>query len=222
VRPEPCPRCNRDALCVCSSITPVETGHEILILQHPQEPDRELGTARIAHLALPRSTLRVGLSWPNLGAALGHQAQPRRWLVLYLGSTRPPAPPQTRPLWLVDRRGRVLEDALPELERRRRGQIRGGAAATNEFDGLVVLDGSWSQAKTLWWRNAWLLKLQRAVLAPESVSLYGVQRREPRREGLSTIESLALALSCLEANPGIEETLLRPFAKLLEKARYQR
>ncbi len=175
-----------------------------MILQHPQEPDRELGSARIAALALPRATLRVGLSWPNLGAALGHPARPRDWLVLYLGAVRPPEG-GGRSLWLVDRRGRLSEEALPE-----------GLA------GLVVLDGTWSQAKTLWWRNAWLLKLRRAVLAPETVSRYGAQRREPRREGLATIEALALSLSVLEGRPELVELLARPFAKLLEKARYER
>src|SRR5204862_7870678 len=28
------------------------------------------------------------------------------------------------------------------------------------LDGIVLLDGSWKEAKTLWWRNPWLLKLQ--------------------------------------------------------------
>lgn len=196
-----CPRCQREELCVCAAIAPLETRLEVLILQHPQEPDRELGSARIAALALPRATLRVGLSWPNLGAALGHPASPRSWLVLYLGSASPPSRAE-RALWLVDRRGRLLEDqALPTLA------------------GLAVLDGTWSQAKTLWWRNPWLLKLRRAILAPASVSLYGALRREPRREGLSTIESLALALRELEPRADAEAILLRPFAKLLEKAR---
>jgi len=53
----------------------------------------------------------------------------------------------------------------------------------------VLLDGTWSQAKALWWRNAWMLKCQRVILGPSRPSRYGQLRREPRRDGLSTIEA---------------------------------
>jgi hypothetical protein len=31
--------------------------------------------------------------------------------------------------------------------------------APSALDGLIVLDGTWSKAKTLWWRNPWLLSV---------------------------------------------------------------
>src|SRR5512145_1559528 len=110
----PCPTCHKpEALCVCAAIKPIPTRTRVLILQHPQEPDVELGSARIAHLCLPHSTLRIGLSWPNLGAALGDGEPPnnKQWLVLYLGSTRPPRrePGAASPLVVVDRRGAPIE-----------------------------------------------------------------------------------------------------------------
>ena len=37
-------------LCICDSITPIENRVDLLILQHPQEQDRALGTARLAAL----------------------------------------------------------------------------------------------------------------------------------------------------------------------------
>jgi DTW domain-containing protein len=198
-----CPACGKPAaLCVCAVIRPVETRTEVLILQHPQEPDRELGSARLAQLCLTRGTLRVGLSWRNLSAALGRTAQTSGWMVLYLGSARPdPAGPR---LLALDRRGKPLADQR---------------AALSSRTGLIVLDGTWSQAKTLWWRNAWLLKLQRVVLAPPGPSLYAMLRREPRAEALSTIESLGLALAELEGRPEIIAELERPFRKLLERCR---
>ena len=58
--------------------------------------------------------------------------------------------------------------------------------------GVVIFDGSWAQAKTLWWRNPWVLKAQRLALNPKRASLYGNLRREPRREALSTIEAAGL------------------------------
>jgi hypothetical protein len=87
--------------------------------------------------------------------------------------------------------------------------------------GLVVLDGSWSQAKTLWWRNAWVLKCRRLVLNPKRPSLYGRLRREPRREGLATCEAVGLALARLEGRPDIEADLTARFGALLDRYRAQ-
>src|SRR5262245_31776227 len=86
-----CRNCEKpEPLCVCDLIRPLATRHHVLILQHPQEPDKELGSAKIAHLSLPNSTLKIGLSWPSLKAVLGphssKEVQPGKWAVLYLGS----------------------------------------------------------------------------------------------------------------------------------------
>lgn len=203
---EPCPRCLKSpALCVCASLQPTSTKLHVLILQHPQEPDKDLGSARLAHLALPNSTLKVGLSWPNLRKALGREPQnPGRWAVLYLGSGIKGQP--------------VAPGAHPRLS----FVTKTGAAApapSEKLEGLVILDGTWSQAKTLWWRNAWLLKLKRVVLTPQKASLYRELRKEPRRECLSTIESLAEALTELGEPATTEAALKALFGELLEKQR---
>ena len=82
-----------------------------------------------------------------------------------------------------------------------------------------MLDGTWSQAKALWWRNAWMLKCQRVILGPARPSRYGRLRREPRRDGLSTIEAAAMVLAGLEKRPDIAETLHASFERML--ARYR-
>ncbi|MFZ9595910.1 MAG: DTW domain-containing protein, partial [Bdellovibrionia bacterium] len=111
-----CPRCSKlQDLCVCSKIRPLKTQLQVLILQHPQEPDKHLGTARIAHLALPSSTLKVGLCWPNLSQALGKPAQAGRWAVLYLGSGIQGESPSTDRLQFVSKKGLPL-DPPEELE----------------------------------------------------------------------------------------------------------
>src|SRR5579863_9070475 len=71
------------------SPTPFDNRIGVLILQHPQEQDKSLGTAGLLVASLSHARLRVGLSWPNLAAALGRTADPHRWAVLYLGSARP-------------------------------------------------------------------------------------------------------------------------------------
>ena len=83
------------------------------------------------------------------------------------------------------------------------------------LDGVVVLDGTWKEAKTLWWRNPWLLKLHRLVLNPPRKSRYGRVRREPRREALSTIEAVGLLMKHLDGGPETEARLLGALDRLL-------
>ncbi len=70
---ERCAVCGKPArLCVCAELKPVQTRLQILILQHPQEQDVDLGTARLITGQLPNARLKVGLSWPNLAKAVVH------------------------------------------------------------------------------------------------------------------------------------------------------
>src|SRR5262249_30903931 len=85
--------------------------------------------------------------------------------------------------------------------------------------GIIVLDGSWSQAKALWWRNPWLLKLRRIALNPARPSLYRELRREPRRECLSTIEAIAETLDALGESPQVGQKLRGYFSELLTRYR---
>ena len=95
-------------------------------------------------------------------------------------------------------------------------------SALREIQGIILLDGTWSQAKALWWRNAWMLKCKRVVLAPKRPSRYGKLRREPRSDGLSTIEAAAMLLSRLESKPDIEDALNASFERLLTRYRETR
>jgi hypothetical protein len=205
IEPPLCPHCAKpEFLCVCLSIEPLKTKVGLLILQHPQEQDRVLGTARLAHRALANSTFKIGLSWPSLGKALGRDADPGEWAILHLGAAHASDFPRDREVVVLDKKGLALPDQDKAL---------GG------LKGVVIFDGSWAQAKTLWWRNAWVLKQRRLALNPRAASLYGKLRREPRREALSTIEAAALAISRLEKKPEIETVLLKDFAVMLDKYR---
>ncbi|MEI8145645.1 MAG: tRNA-uridine aminocarboxypropyltransferase [Alphaproteobacteria bacterium] len=205
VAAEPCPHCLKPpVLCVCEAVTPLDNRVALLVLQHPQEQDRLIGTARLAALNLKNATFKVGLSWPSLSKALGQEADPGRWAVLYLGSTQGAELPPDREVVVLDKKG----IAEPDQDRALAG-----------LRGIIVFDGTWAQAKTLWWRNAWILKARRLVLNPRAPSLYGKLRKEPRREGLSTIEAVALTLSRLERRPEIETTLTASFSAMLDKYR---
>ena len=186
-----------------SESPPIANRVFVLILQHPHEKREPLATAPAVVATLQHAKLVTGLSWPNLARALGRDAEPRRWAVLYLGSVRPAALAAGRELMLLGRDGQPIADAAPIL--------RG-------LDGIVLIDGTWSQAKTLWWRNPWLLKLHRLVLNPPRPARLGKLRREPRREALSTLEAAALALRHLEAGPEAAEALLAALGHIIAAA----
>jgi DTW domain-containing protein YfiP len=201
-----CPSCGKpQPLCICDSIVPIENRIALLILQHPQEQDRALGTARLTALHFKNAVLKIGLSWPSLSKALGQQvADPSRWAVLYLGSAKAADLETDRDIIALNRKG--------EMEDHQR-------AILSDIEGIVVLDGTWSQAKALWWRNAWMLKCQRVILNPAAPSRYGKLRREPRRDGLSTIEAAGMLLAKLEKRPDVAATLDAAFERMLAKYR---
>lgn len=168
---------------------------KVLVLQHPQEPDKVLGSAALLVRGLSFAKLKVGLSWSSLSRALGEDAIPTEWAVLYLGAKGKHYPETVN---FVNKKGDVV--SMPETIR-----------------GLVVLDGTWSQAKALWWRNAWLLKLKRVVLQPKAPSRYGRLRKEPRREAVSTIESVAMVLGKLDPEGALLQSHLEDgFQRMLD------
>jgi DTW domain-containing protein YfiP len=149
--PADCPRCLKPAaLCVCDEVVPFDNSVELLILQHPQEQDRLLGSARLAALHFKNATFKIGLSWPSLSKILGREVDPKRWAILYLGSLKAEALAPGRDIVVTTGKG----DALPDQDR-----------ALADIDGVILLDGTWSQAKAIWWRNAWMLKCRRVLLA---------------------------------------------------------
>ncbi|XP_032824607.2 tRNA-uridine aminocarboxypropyltransferase 2 [Petromyzon marinus] len=78
---------------------------------------------------------------------------------------------------------------------------------------LVLIDGTWRQAKDMFERNR-LLHIPRRVELRESRDSQYVIRSQPRGSCLSTLECAAFALAALERDPSIHETLLRPLRGL--------
>ncbi len=197
-----CSTCLRpQVICVCDRMTPIPTATRLLLLQHPQEPDVALGTAPILLGMLPNATLRVGLSWASLGHALGEEGiDPRRWGVLYPASLPRELFPneETMPHLVLDPKGQVMREKL---------------------DGIVLLDGTWSQAKAMWWRNAWMLKLSRLLIHPTEAPIYGKLRREPRKGAVSTLEAAGLALVANGEPPEVKAQLYRVMRTMCQRAR---
>ena len=204
-----CSRCLKPtALCVCEGVTPIDNKVALLVSTASTEQDRLLGTARLATLVSDQ---------------FGIQDR------TVMAKSRQGARPDCQSGRVGDPASRLGEKQRSAESTANSSSLTGVAVLIPDQDralvgvkGIVIFDGTWSQAKTLWWRNAWVLKAKRLVLNPRQSSLYGKLRREPRREGLSTIEAAALTLSRIEQRPEIETAMRASFARMLARYRSAR
>lgn len=81
---------------------------------------------------------------------------------------------------------------------------------------LLVLDGTWSQAKGLYRQERWLRALPHYFLTPTKESSYRI-RSEPTEQSVSTIEAIIQALEILEPElTGLPELLLA-FERMIDR-----
>uniref|UniRef100_A0A452I6B4 tRNA-uridine aminocarboxypropyltransferase n=1 Tax=Gopherus agassizii TaxID=38772 RepID=A0A452I6B4_9SAUR len=121
---------------------------------------------------------------------------------------------------------RFGEDRYPELAAVCRNSstliLYPGAEAANLEDvalifpspsTIIIIDGTWSQAKDIFYKNS-LFQLPKQVQLKTSISSQYVIRTQPTNTCLSTLECAAIALAIMEKNDGIRETILRPLQAL--------
>ena len=178
-----CLRCRRpEVVCYCAHVPRLPTRTRVLLLQHIRERRVGIGTARMAHLALPSSVLRVGIDFsddPVVAEVLEGSA----------------------PSYLL----------FPSDDARDVRELAGQAPIT-----LVVVDGTWSQARTLVRINPKLAALPRVAFTPRRPSEYRI-RREPADHCVSTIEALAEVLNILEPQDRPFDPLLNPFRVMVDR-----
>jgi DTW domain-containing protein YfiP len=189
------------AVCVCDRTRSLTTRTQVLILQHPREQDQELSSMPLVLASLKAAKCAVGLSWRSLSAAWAGQADPRAWAVLF------PLDASRLPVRVGSQDGVVVVDRQNHL------------VDPRQLGGVVVLDGTWSQAKSLWWRNPWLMKLSRMCLFPCEPSIYCALRIEPRPQYVSTLESVAMALHACGEPDEVPMQLRRLFRTMVQRAR---
>lgn len=185
-----CPECRRDRKnCICGKVTAFSNRTRVIILQHPQEQFKISNSAALAHLMLRNSTLLTGLSWKSFKAIAGESELPSQWGILHLKGGHS----GEKPVEIFERNGSLVKDSF-------------------QLQGIIVIDGSWKQAKALWWRNSWLLKLHRIALNPDFQSV----RNQSKEEGLSTIEAIAFALKNFGEKSVMVESLIYQYVKLIQ------
>jgi hypothetical protein len=87
------------------------------------------------------------------------------------------------------------------------------AAAPPRF--LLVVDGTWHQARRMVERSRLASALPQLRVSPDGGEGYGELRREPEAHCLSTLEAVALALSALEGDPAPFEPMRAAFRRMV-------
>mgnify|MGYP000928836461 CR=1 FL=1 len=176
-----CWRCRRPQThCYCALVPTLETKTRVVFLQHPRERHVAIGTARMAHLALPSSS--------------------------FIEGTRLDDDPRLASLFVDD----GVAVLFPGEGARDLTEWRPPPTT------LVVLDGTWWQAKKLLTLNPRLASLPRLSYAPSSPGNYRI-RTEPSDTHLATIEATAAVLGALEGDPARFEHMLRPFTFMVDR-----
>jgi DTW domain-containing protein YfiP len=183
-----CPRCLRAcSTCICQWITPLQSGVELLILQHPLEVGNAKNSARLLHLSVQPSVLVAGEAFdpPTLASLLEERG--RTPVLLY------PDTPGDRSLGIAP--PPALEAGVLENPARLR---------------LVIVDATWRKSRKMLYLNPVLQTLPRYTLRAMPPSHYRI-RKAHAPDQLSTLEAAAYALMQLDAGPARWQGLLDAF-----------
>lgn len=188
-----CEKCRRPATTCWCSYLPAERLHvdtTIYVLQHPYEETRNLQTGLMLTLALQDGCCHT---------FKGKRFPIKRFPMLESVVSQP----NTLLMWP----GPEAEDLKSFLA----SQHRHGT--TDVKYTLIILDGTWHQARSLYNQNSFLHSLKQVQLSDTGLSKY-VIRTQPNNSCLSTVETVALAISQLENRPEVYQALIRPLQAL--------
>ncbi|XP_063222385.1 tRNA-uridine aminocarboxypropyltransferase 2 isoform X2 [Bacillus rossius redtenbacheri] len=184
-----CYRCRRpNVVCWCPFLpaVPVQTRCTVVLLQHPAEQRRRLRTA------------------PMLAQALA----PGRCLVFRGKKFNLSRHEQLREILASPHALLVYPSACARDVRELASVSERRAPYT-----LVLLDGTWPQAKAMFHGTPQLQLLPQVKLVDGETSEY-VIRSQPTDGCLSTLETAAQALSILEGDPALKDVLVQPLRAL--------
>lgn len=166
-----CSQCGKaHKVCICSVITPLHSDVELIILQHPTEEHRPMGTARILSLSLNNSQVLIGEDFrqdETLNSLLSEEGVAH--YVLYPSDTSIAA-------------SDVIALHQPQQKVR-----------------VILLDGTWKKAFKMWQINTQLHALPALHLPTDLKGNYRI-RKAPSDNALSTVEAGYHLLSMMEVD----------------------
>ena len=184
---EDCYRPSDSCWCKYLPEPPITCQTKVIVLQHPRESRRGIRTCRMLELGLMPDSCRVfeGTSFSSENASVSSLLKKPNTFLLYPGKD-----------------ATCLEDGCLMLNRQLSDDVT-----------LVLLDGSWREAKSILKNSPLLQKLPRLTLKAGEPSEY-VVRSQPAVGGVSTLEAAARAIEVLEQKPGLLDKLVLPLRAL--------
>jgi len=88
--------------------------------------------------------------------------------------------------------------------------------APDDLETLVVIDGTWREAKKMIWLSPILSEFPHYAFVPDKPSNYRI-RKEPKESFISTIEATVAALRILDRDPGKYGELLALFDRMVDR-----
>ncbi|MDN3610482.1 tRNA-uridine aminocarboxypropyltransferase [Vibrio ostreicida] len=154
--------------CICESIQRLTSNVELVILQHPTETNRPMGTARILTLSLPNSHLFKGECFSEHTAFNDLLADNRyQHFVLYPGQS---------------------STSYDQVAKH---------VATQKKVRIILLDGTWKKAYKIWQLSDNLRNLP-LIHLPENIDGNYRIRKAPNDNSVSTVEAGYHILSLLQ------------------------
>ncbi|XP_076258153.1 DTW domain containing 2 isoform X2 [Rhynchophorus ferrugineus] len=176
-------------VCYCDSLPspPLCPSSRIILLQHPAEEKRCLRTAPMLELGLSDGKCLIfkGKKFPGVHHDLSEILRDPNTLLLY------PSP-------------NALDIATISAEK-----------CPQTGYNVIILDGTWPQAKAIYSANPALHKLKQIKLLNRDTSNY-IIRTQPADGCLSTLETGAICLSLLEKDSVYKTKLLEPLKLMCE------
>ena len=190
-----CQKCTKpEKVCICKWLSPQSSSIAVLVLQHPDEETKAIGTARLVALGLTKSHVLTSLQVTEIE------------VLSILGKFSCSQPLLIYPQSLNDEYPHYVYDF--EKERFTSFPLQ------KDYDSIILLDGTWRNTRELLHCNAWLKKIP--TLNLKNVGERGYRIRQAKKAGaLATIEAASHALALLDSSFKSEK-LLQPFGKMIE------
>ncbi|KAA0719642.1 DTW domain-containing protein 2 [Triplophysa tibetana] len=179
--------CRPVKVCLCPYLPahPLDVSTCLYIVQHPAEESRVLRTVPLLAACLPPVKCKV-----FIGRRFTDERHPELAAVCKDAHTL---------LLYPGADAADLEDLASDF--------------TTTAHNVILIDGTWSQAKDMFLRNS-LFRLPKQVQLRSFSSSQYVIRTQPTNMCVSTLECAAVALSIMEKNQNIQEVLLKPLQAL--------